>query len=103
MAPYGFKTTAFDGAVSGATVIPRPLAYPNTVGTSWLPVMYVNDLDPGTVLFDNSTWQNNPVKFFYMAGVDPDQIPIGHGSGCPINEINSFNSPSFAPPGVHVA
>ena len=83
MAPYGFKTTASDGAVSGATVIPRPVAYPNTVGTSWLPVMYVNDLDPGTVLFDNSNWQNNPVKFFYMACVEPQSTAIGPGFGWP--------------------
>ncbi|MCH7948774.1 MAG: hypothetical protein IIC66_13355 [candidate division Zixibacteria bacterium] len=95
-------TTAFDGAVSGATVIPRPVSYPNTAGTSWLPVMYINDLDPGTVLFDNSTWQNNPVKFFYMGCVDPDQIPIGPGSGWSINEINSINWPSLAPAGVQV-
>ncbi|MCH9025125.1 MAG: hypothetical protein IH931_07305, partial [candidate division Zixibacteria bacterium] len=44
----------------------------------------------------------NPVKFFYMACVDPDQIPIGPGSGWSINEINSINWPSFAPAGVQV-
>lgn len=102
MAPYGFETTASDGEVSGATVIPRPVSYPNTVGSSWLPVMYINDKDPGTVIFDNSTWQNNPVKFFYMACVAPDQIVIGPGSGWSINEINSINWPSLAPAGVQV-
>ena len=99
MAPYGFVTTASDGAVSGATVIPRPVSYPNTVGTSWLPVMYINDRDPGAVIFDNSTWQNNPVKFFYMACVAPDQIIIGPGSGWPITEIGW---PTFTPPGVQL-
>ena len=99
MAPYGFETTASDGAVSGVTVIPRPVSYPNTVGASWLPVMYINDKDPGTVIFDNSTWQNNPVKFFYMACVDPSQIFVGPGSGWPINEIGW---PTFTPHGVQL-
>ena len=99
MAPYGFVTTASDGAVSGATIIPRPVSYPNTAGTSWLPVMYINDRDPGTVIFDNSTWQDNPVKFFYMACVAPDQIIIGPGSGWPIIEIGW---PTFTPHGVQL-
>ncbi|MCH8028223.1 MAG: hypothetical protein IID63_08900, partial [candidate division Zixibacteria bacterium] len=96
MAPYGFVTTASDGAVSGATVIPRPVAYPNTVGTPWLPVMYINDKDPGTVFFDNSTWQNNPVKFFYMACVGPDQF-VYPGSGWSIDDIGW---PAFTEPGA---
>ena len=99
MAPNGFETTVSDGAVAGPTVIPRPVSYPNTAGASWLPVMYINDRDPGTVIFDNSTWQNNPVKFFYMACVAPDQIIIGPGSGWPITEIGW---PTFTPPGVQL-
>lgn len=71
MPRHGFVTMDSDTAIEGDIVLPRPVIYPNTVGASWLPVMYINDKDPGTVLFDNSTWQNNPVKFFYMGCVGP--------------------------------
>ncbi len=99
MAPNGFESTASDGAVAGATVLPRPVSYPNTAGASWLPVMYINDRDPGTVIFDNSTWQNNPVKFFYMACVGPDHLSPGPGSGWSIDQISW---PSFTGPGIQL-
>ncbi|MCH7690922.1 MAG: hypothetical protein IIA17_07760, partial [candidate division Zixibacteria bacterium] len=96
MAPYGFVTSASDGAVAGATVIPRPVSYPNTAGTPWLPVMYINDKDPGTVIFDNSTWRDNPVKFFYMACVDPGQYVYPGTGWCD----DLIGWPTFTPPGV---
>jgi len=58
--------------------------------------MYINDRDPGTRLFDNSTWQSNPVKFFYMACVAPDQY-VYFGTGWCDDRIGW---PTFTPPGV---
>jgi len=77
MPPHGFATTTADGAVDGAMILPRPVSYPNVSGTEWLPVMYINDQDPGFALLDNSIARDNPVRFFYMACVDPDQIGWG--------------------------
>jgi len=96
MPPHGFAITAADGTISGATVIPGQVSYPNVPGTEWLPIMYINDIDPGPSQYDNTSLRDNPVRFFYMACVDPDHIGCcrdnrgdlnGDGSDCNILDL----------------
>ncbi len=75
MPPKGFAMQPMDDASNWTKINPRPeQVYPGGPGSDWLPVMYINDQDPGTVLYDNSTWRQNPVRTFLMACVEPDQI-----------------------------
>jgi hypothetical protein len=74
MVQHGLAVTSSDGGISGTSTLVNPSpaqVYNNVPGSYWLPVMYINDKDPGFVLHDNSTWKNNPVKTFYMACVEP--------------------------------
>lgn len=96
MTPHGHATDLSSEDWSLVTsVIPEkdpPVAYPDGNGVEWLHIQYVNDLDPGSVLFDNSTWQDNPIRHFRMACVEPDQIPV-------LNlNITEINWPTFVKP-----
>ena len=71
LAPFGVTTLSGDDFSGADTVLPRSVAYPDGTGSQWLHMTYVNDLDPGTILFDNSTWKDNPVRHFRIACVDP--------------------------------
>ena len=94
LAPYGIATLDGDDFSSVETVIPRPVSYPDVVGAEWLHITYVNDLDPGFVLQDNSTWTNSPLRHFRIACVDPDQIPV------PVYEYNVIDWPNYVKPGT---
>jgi hypothetical protein len=93
MIPQGFPTrTAWDDWSLVTDVFPRPVAYPDGNGVEWLHIQYVNDLDPGSPLFDASVGRDNPVRHFRMACVDPDQIPVI------IYSISEITWPTFVKP-----
>lgn len=78
MPPHGFATTNADGSVNGVAILPSPISYPNVPGSEWLPIMYINDQDPGVSHFgDGSIARDNPVKSFYMGCVPPEEIAWG--------------------------
>ncbi|MEE8404453.1 MAG: hypothetical protein V3S17_03590 [candidate division Zixibacteria bacterium] len=92
LAPYGIATLSGDDFSSADTVLPRPVSYPDVIGAEWLHITYVNDLDPGFVGMDNSTWTNSPVRHFRIACVNPDQIPV------PIYEYSVIQWPNYVKP-----
>jgi hypothetical protein len=94
MTPYGHPTDVANENWGLVTSInPRPAQlYDDGAGVEWLHIQYVNDKDPGFVINDNSTWQDNPIKHFRMACVDPDQIPVFN-----LN-ITEVNWPTFVKP-----
>ncbi|MCH7947740.1 MAG: hypothetical protein IIC66_08090, partial [candidate division Zixibacteria bacterium] len=93
LAPFGITTLPGDDFSGADTVMPRAVAYPDGVGTEWMHMSYINDLDPGTAFIDNSTWQNNPIRHFRIACVNPDQIPV------PIYEYTLIDWPNYVKPG----
>ena len=92
LAPYGITTLSGDDFSGVDTVLPRSVPYPDGTGSDWLHIVYISDLDPGFVGFDNSTWTNSPVKHFRIACVDPDQIPV------PIYEYTLIDWPNYVKP-----
>jgi hypothetical protein len=56
-------------------------------------MQYVNDLDPGFELNDNSLLRQNPLRHFRVACVDPDEVPV------PVYSISEINWPTFVKPG----
>ncbi len=94
MIPRGIFTRTGDDWTAATKVNPRPAqSYPDVVGAEWLDVQYIDDMDAGTSLYDNSTIRDNPLRHFRMACVDPDQVPV------PVYSISEINWPTFVKPG----
>jgi len=93
MTLQGHAVLADDNWSLADTVIPRS-TYTLAVGNEWLDVQYINDQDPGVVLFDNSYWMENPVRWFRLACVGPDHIPVYSGS------YFEINWPAYTKPGI---
>ncbi len=92
LAPYGITTLSGDDFSEVDTVLPRSVPYPDGTGSDWLHITYINDLDPGAIVFQDGTWRNNPIRHFRIACVDPDQIPV------PIYEYTEVNWPNYVKP-----
>jgi hypothetical protein len=96
LTPRGIVTRSGDDW-SGATLVnPRhpAVSYPDVVGAEWLDMQYVNDLDPGFEINDNSLLRQNPLRHFRVACVDPDEVPV------PVYSITEINWPTFVKPGL---
>jgi len=46
----------------------------NYNGDYFLDVQYVDDADPGSIISDEGTWQNNPIRWFRLACVEPVEV-----------------------------
>ncbi|KAA3633088.1 MAG: hypothetical protein DWP97_09880, partial [Calditrichaeota bacterium] len=66
-------------------------------GDYYLDVQYIHDKDAGGIVQNEGTWQNNPVKWFRLACVDPVLNPLLHYS--PI----SIELPTYAEPGSTIS
>jgi hypothetical protein len=79
MIPRGFPTRTLEnwaGIPAGGTVNPTGASYPDGPGVNWLHMQYVQDLDPGSVLFsDGSVARDNPLRHIRIACVNPDEVP----------------------------
>jgi hypothetical protein len=68
MASFG---TALTGNTSGIPVIDPSGAYS---GSHFIDVQYIDDPDPGAIVFNDGTWQEAGVRWFRLACVDPVYI-----------------------------
>jgi hypothetical protein len=79
MIPRGFPTRTLENWTGVTSIIPLktpPASYPDGPGVNWLHMQYVQDLDPGSVLFsDGSIARDNPLRHIRIACVTPDEVP----------------------------
>ena len=95
LTPHGIATLSGDDWSGADLINPREgdVSYPDVVGAEWLDMQFVNDLDPGFELNDNSALRQNPLRHIRVACVPPDQVPV------PVYSISEINWPTFVKPG----